>query len=342
MSPLSSVTRLPSAELGETMGFLQGVRRHFLNGTEQSTVAKGSSKEKAVQWVKNHVAPGGGVLTHHKHANASQEVTGYLIETLYDVGEIELALDLARWEASVQRPDGAFAAPDGGPYTFDTAQVIRGFLAVIDAMPELGKNLRAACDYVEQHITSDGKVTTPTYDAWGGASEDRFTLYTDLYVLPPLMDAGKKLSEPRYTNAALRALHYFKSKQDLVEFKPSFSTLSHIFGYMMEALVDLGEVELARKGLAQAAAIQKSNGAIPAYPGVEWVCSTGMAQLALAWYKLGETGLGDKAFTYLEGLQNPSGGFYGSYGRGARYFPDAEISWAVKFFLDAHLLKARR
>ena len=125
-------------------------------------------------------------------------------------------------------------------------------------------------------------------------------------------------------------------------FKPSFSTLSHIFGYMMEALVDLGEVELARKGLAQASAIQKSNGAIPAYPGVDWVCSTGMAQLALAWYKLGEVELGDKAFTYLEGLQNPSGGFYGSYGLGGKYLPDAEISWAVKFFLDCFVEKKKR
>lgn len=316
------------------MGSLPTDRKQFLN--------EGSSKEKAIQWVKNHLAPGGGVLTHHKHANASQEVTGYLIETLFDVGEIELAKDLARWEASVQRPDGAFAAPDGGPYTFDTAQVVRGFLAVIDVMPELEKNVRSACNYVEQHITGDGKVTTPSYDAWGDAGEERFTLYTDLYVLPPLIDAGKKLSETRYTEAALRALHYFKKQPDLVQFKPSFSTLSHIFGYMMEALVDLGEVELARKGLAQAAAIQKTNGAIPAYPGVDWVCSTGMAQLALAWYKLGEVELGNKTFTYLEGLQNPSGGFYGSYGSGGRYLPDAEISWAVKFFLDCFVEKKER
>ena len=324
------------------MGFLQGVRKNFPNDAAPSVAVEGSSKEKAIQWVKNHLAPGGGVLTHHKHPNASQEVTGYLIETLVDVGDIQLAKDLARWEASVQRPDGAFAAPDGGPYTFDTAQVIRGFLAVIDVMPELEKNVRSACDYVEQHITSDGRVTTPSYDAWGASAEDRFTLYTDLYVLPPLIDAGRKLSETRYTEAALRALDYFKGKPDLVQFKPSFSTLSHIFGYMMEALVDLGEVELARKGLAQASAIQKSNGAIPAYPGVDWVCSTGMAQLALAWYKLGEVELGDKAFTYLEGLQNPSGGFYGSYGLGGKYLPDAEISWAVKFFLDCFVEKKKR
>ena len=97
------------------MGFLQGVRKNFPNDAAPSVAVEGSSKEKAIQWVKNHLAPGGGVLTHHKHPNASQEVTGYLIETLVDVGDIQLAKDLARWEASIQRPDGAFAAPDGGP-----------------------------------------------------------------------------------------------------------------------------------------------------------------------------------------------------------------------------------
>jgi malonyl-CoA O-methyltransferase len=66
-----------------------------------------------------------------------------------------------------------------------------------------------------------------------------------------------------------------------------------------------------------------------------------MAQLAIAWYKLGEKEPADKAMTYLEKLQNPSGGFYGSYGKGSVYFPTKEISWAVKFFLDAYLWKIK-
>ena len=76
------------------------------------------------------------------------EVTGYLVPTLLAVGEADLAIDLALWEASVQRRDGSFAAPDGVPYTFDTAQVARGFLAVLDRVPALETNLR--------HDASDG------------------------------------------------------------------------------------------------------------------------------------------------------------------------------------------
>ena len=165
--------------------------------------------------------------------------------------------------------------------------------------------------------------------------------YGHLYVLPPLVEAGTRLREPRYVDAAMRALNYYKSKPDLVEFKSSIAMISHYFGYMMEALIDLGEVELAQEAITQAAAIQRSDGAIPAYPGVEWICAPGMAQLALAWYKIGDLDRADRAFSYLERIQNRSGGWYGSYGPGAKYFPDTELTWAVKFFLDCWVWKKK-
>ena len=114
-----------------------------------------------------------------------------------------------------------------------------------------------------------------------------------------------------------------------------------MFGYMMEALVDLGELDLAEKGLAQAEVVQQPDGGIPAYPGATWTCSTGTAQLAIAWLKMGRREPATKAVRYLERLQHPSGGFFGSYGKGAIYFTKEEISWAVKFFIDAELLAAR-
>ena len=297
--------------------------------------------EKAIQWVKNNRIPGAGIPPHHKMNIPGPEGTGYIIPTLYNWGEMELARDLARWAASVQRPEGSFAAPDGVPYTFDTAQVIRGFLAVLDDIPKLEENLRRACDYVESQIASNGEVLTPSYDTWKFSDGSMLSEYGNLYVLPPMLEAGKKLAEPKYVKAAQRGMDYFRQKADLLEFKPELSMISHYFGYMMEALVDLGETDLAKEGLKNAAAVQKKNGAIPAYPGVEWICSTGMAQLAIAWYKLGDKDPADKAIDYLEKLQNPSGGFYGSYGDGAKYFPQEEISWAVKFFLDAYLLRIK-
>jgi malonyl-CoA O-methyltransferase len=87
--------------------------------------------------------------------------------------------------------------------------------------------------------------------------------------------------------------------------------------------------------MAGPAAAQFPDGAIPAYPGVDWICSTGQAQYAVIWYKLGERDRAERAVRNLERRQRRSGGFYGSWGPGARYFPGEEISWAVKYFLDA-------
>ncbi len=309
----------------------------YLTKRSFTLVAEGATPvEKAIQWIKNHRVPKGGILPYHSYRKkiASQEVTGYLIPSLYYWGEKEFARELAMWEASVQRADGAFSAPDGVPYTFDTAQVIRGFLAVIDDMPELEINLRRACDFVDSQITPNGRICTPSYELWKLPDGSMLSEYGNLYVLPPMLAAGEKLGESKYVDAAKRGLNYFKQKSDLVEFKSELGTLSHYFGYMMEALIDLGEVDLAREGLKQAAAIQRDDGSIPAYPGVDWICSTGVAQLAIAWYKVGETERADRALSFLERIQNPSGGFYGSYGKEANYLPDKEISWAVKFFLD--------
>jgi malonyl-CoA O-methyltransferase len=297
--------------------------------------------ERAIGWVKKNRLAGGGIAVHHKSQIATQEVTGYLIPSLVNAGEEALGVELALWEASVQRPDGSLAAPDGVSYTFDTAQVIRGFLAVLDRVPRLEPNLRRACDYVADHIGANGKVNSPALEMWKLADGNVLTDYCNLYVLPPLIEAGRKLGEARYVEAARRGLDYFRQKPDLVDFKSESGTFSHMFGYMMEALVDLGELTLAEKGLEQAERIQRADGSIPAYPGATWMCSTGMAQLAIAWLKLDRREPAQRTLTYLERLQHRSGGFFGSYGKGAIYFTQEEISWGVKFFIDAKLLADR-
>ena len=302
---------------------------------------KGNPVQRTVGWFHANRIPGGGIRPFPGEPRATQEVTGYSIPTLYALGEKTMARELAIWEASVQRPDGSVCALNNVPYTFDTAQAVRGFLAVVDDLPELEENLRRACDYVDRMIAPNGKVLHESYDTWMLKNGGMLSEYGNLYVLPPMLQAGKKFGEQRYIDAARRAMEYFRAKPDLMEFKPDMSMISHYLGYMCEALVDLDEPELAAEGLRQAEAVQRDDGAIPAYPGVEWVCSTGMAQLAIAWYKIGDPGPADRAMTYLETLQNPSGGFYGSYGPGAMYFARMEIAWAAKFFLDAYQLRVQ-
>ncbi len=289
--------------------------------------------EKGIRWIKANAISEQGIAVNSKRKIPYLEVTGYTIPTLYQWGEKEFAKDLALWLLTQQNNDGSFSAPDGVPYTFDTGQVIRGFIVALDDLPEVEQSLRKACNWVLTQTQPDGRLSTPSTKMWGNIADDRI----HLYVLSSLIEAGEKLNEPKYIDAAYRVLEYYKNRKDLVE----FNALSHFYAYIIEALYDLGEIELVKVGMEQVAALQKKDGSVPAHKDVSWICSTGVAQFAVIGYKLGMREFADKAINYLEKIQNRTGGFYGSYGRRANYFSKEEISWAVKFFLDAHYWKIK-
>ncbi len=311
----------------------------MINKLFNKMIGRSSSLDKAIDWVKKNRIDNTGIVVHHETEDLTPEVTGYLIESLYNAGEKKLAFSLTKWEMSVQKPDGSFAAPGVEvSYTFDTAQVVRGFLAVVDDMPAVKPNIIKACDFMLTQINAHGEINTPSYELWTLEGGAQISKYCNMYCIKPLLDAGRKFGIDRYVQAAELCRKFYTSQPDIYEFKQNIGTLSHIFGYMMEALAELGEKELAQKGLDQALKIQKPDGAIPAFPGVHWVCSTGMAQLGLAWYKIGNHKEAARMLEYLEKIQNPTGGFYGSYGEGGQYFAGKEISWANKFFIDLYLL----
>jgi len=291
------------------------------------------SYERAMDWFKANMVPGQGIIVHTKQPVPYPEVTGYFIPTLYNWGEKELARTCTKWLMSIQLPDGAFPAPDGVPYTFDTAQIMRGLCAALGDVDGAETSLRRASDWMLTQMDTSGRLKTPSTELWTDIASD--LIHT--YALPPLAQAGKLLGVKEYTDAANFVLAHYKQREDLVP----FNRLSHFHAYAMEALSEMGELELASRGMADVEKCQRRDGSIPAYPEVDWVCSTGMAQYAIVWYTLGKEELADRAMRYLEKIQNTSGGFNGSYGKGAKYIAGAEISWAVKYFLDAHLLKMR-
>ena len=291
------------------------------------------SYEQAMDWFKQHMVAGQGIIVHTKQPIPYPEVTGYYIPTLYNWGENELARICTHWLISIQLPDGAFPAPDGVPYTFDTAQIMRGLCAALGDVDGAEAALRKACDWMLTQVDASGRLMTPSTEQWTDIASD--LIHT--YALPPLAQAGKLLGVKEYEEAARFVLDYYKKQDDLVP----FNRLSHFHAYAMEALCELGEFELAKHGMADVEKCQRRDGSIPAYPDVEWICSTGIAQYAIVWYTLGNKERADRALAYLETIQNPSGGFFGSYGKGAKYISGGEISWAVKYFLDAYLLKLR-
>lgn len=290
-----------------------------------------NNTDAALSWFKAHRIGHQGVIVHTRKPVPYAEVTGYYVPTLYEWGETEAARSCLRWLLSVQLPEGAFPAPDGVPYSFDTAQVMRGLNAGLERGEPLEGPLRRAADWMMGQVQESGRLGTPSTELWGDIANDLI----HVYAAQPLIRAGELLAEGRYAAAGRRMQRYYCAQPALVP----FNRLSHFHAYAMEALCELGEIELAKRGMAEVARLQRRDGSVPAYPDVGWTCSTGIAQYALVWYRLGDAQRAGRALGYLERIQNPSGGFFGSYGEGAAYISGGEISWAVKYFLDACRLR---
>jgi malonyl-CoA O-methyltransferase len=292
----------------------------------------------AMAWVENHSLQDGGITVSNLKLISYPEVSGYFIPTLLAWGERDRACTYARWLVSIQYRDGSWSDPEGrSPYTFDTGQILKGLIALIETLPELEHPIRRGCDWLLTQVLQSGRVVTPDTSLWNLPGNRTVPEAIHLYALPPLREAGEKFGKREYLDAVLRALDYYTSDSDLT----SFNTLSHFHAYVVEALIDLGRSDLAEKGMKEISDIQNRGGFVPAYPDVKWVCSTGLFQYSLIWYKLGDVQRGGRAFSAAARLQNRSGGVFGSYGWGASYFPRAEISWAVKYFLDALMWKIR-
>jgi len=229
----------------------------------------------------------------------------------------------------IQRADGSYPGPDGTPYIFDTGQVLRGLLAGLDLAPGALEAARRAADYLCGQMVEGGQ------GGFGERYAGSIPESVHLYVLPALCRAAEALGKPAYRSAATRCLEYYCRHKEALQIGP----LTHFLGYELEALIDLGRAELASPVLDALGQQQAADGAVPGLRGARWVCTPGLAQLAICWYKMGQWEPADRALAWLESHQQPSGGFLGSYGKGAGYFPDVEVSWAAKFYLDAHWLR---
>lgn len=306
---------------------------------------------RALEWIHNNTIDGNGITVTSKVKKIYPEVTGYYIPTLLQWGERELATSYAKYLCETQSDSGAWYDPDGKyPYVFDTAQILKGLIAIRVLLPEADAHIMKGCDWILTNMQPDGRLTTPNQDAWGN-DENFCSELVHIYCLSPLRDAGHIFKEKNYVDAANKILAWYKKEK--MEQIMNFNLLSHFYAYVMEGLYDMGEWELVRKCMNNLKRFQNRMGGIVALNNVSWTCSTGMFQLALVWYKLGEPEKGNKIFEYACSLQNASGGWYGSYptysvfnifNKGyskPSYFPDAEISWANKYFLDALTFKEK-
>ncbi len=299
----------------------------------------------AIKWIENNTIDNKGIAVSSKEKIIYPEVTGYYIPTLLKFGFTDKAFSYADYLCSIQKEDGSWYDPkDESPYVFDSAQILKGLLAVRHLKPEVDKNILKGCDWILSNMQENGRLITPDRNAWGN-DENFCSELVHIYCLSPIREAGERFGRQNYIDAAEKILAYYKREQ--LDKIMNFSLLSHFYAYVMEGLYDLNERELCRTAMMRLEKYRNNKQGIPGLNDVPWVCSTGLFQLALVWYKLGDLERGDSLFDYAVSLQNDSGGWYGSYPapvlwarflRGRKkpyYFPDAEISWAVKYFLDA-------
>lgn len=284
---------------------------------------------RSLKWISKYSNKGEGISINSRQRMSYPEVSGYYIPTLIKWGETERAVSYGNWLVSIQQKEGGWYAPGTKLfYAFDSGQILKGLFELSSFDKKFEDSLIRGCEWICGLINDDGSMNAPDYAGWAGQVPSAVILYA----LTPVMEAGKKYGREEFVSKTRKALKWFiDNDTTLIE----FHCLSHFHAYILEALIDFGELDLARKGLAIVESVQKENGKIPGYKNVSWVCSTGMFQYALCYYKLGELEKGNKAFDYVVKLQNKSGGWYGGYGIFAKYFPWSEISWAVKYFLDA-------
>lgn len=303
--------------------------------------------KQARKWIERNTIQGKGIVITSKQRTIYQEVTGYYIPTLLQWGVRDKAISYAKYLCEIQEESGAWLnGSQNLESVFNTGQVLRGLLAVADIYPEACHQLIKGCDWLISNVNEEGRLVSTEGTTWTiGTNSEAI----HLYCLPPLLEAGKKYGKQNYIETVNKVADYYlrEYSHDI----SNFMYLSHFYAYIMEALLDIGRKDVVEDAMKKIAKIQRIDGAIPAYRNCYWVCSTGLFQLAIVWFKLGDGKRGNKAFDYAVKLQNKSGGWYGGYparvylskekkipyclNEKVTYFENEEISWAVKYFFDA-------
>ena len=289
-----------------------------------------TSQKKALSWLKTNTINHQGIITTSEQRVCYNEVTGYLIPTLIDYGEISLASQYANYLKTVQNPNGSFNGVDGKEYVFDTGQVLRGLIKMAQKNDQYINAATRASEYISTRIQGNGRIQSD----WEGIINEN----VHVYILPALLEAGQFLDNQLFYEKAMLSLDYYKKNfsEEILH-----DELTHFSAYIIDGFLDMGEIELIKPQIEYYLSMQKKDGSLPGKDSVYWVCSTGLAQLAVIGYKLNYEKESDLFLEHLIQIQNPSGGFFGSYGKDSNYFPYEEISWSVKYFLDAILEKQR-
>ncbi len=281
--------------------------------------------EKALQWIKRNTYEGKGIAFSTKRSQCSKVSTAALIPSLVAVGEDALARQYAAWLCKEQQADGSF---EFGGEVFNpfisTCQVILGWMGIVASAHGVLPHLKKSARWLARKIGSETSLEAEKLI--GLVCLTKLAAYSnDFEFLKPEIDKH------------LQGLQADKFLEAWQEQSPAYDVQI----LALNALFDLGFQTTARIGMLKFAGQQTGLGAIPAQPGVQWVSISTLALAAEFWRQLSCTDRVNKALNFLGLFQNPGGGFFGSYGVDANFFPDCECSWSaasvLKVLTNGHI-----
>lgn len=182
---------------------IQDIQVEFIKKRIQNRINNIKVYEKAIMWITNNSIDNQAIICNTDNRNGYPEVTGYYIPTLLKWGYCELAISYTEWLCSIQKEDGSwFDANDRMPYVFDTAQVLKGLIAIRYKYPQVDIHIKKGCDWILSNMQESGKLITPSKEAWGNGRSCSELVH--IYCLSPLVQAANILDMPQYKEAAYK------------------------------------------------------------------------------------------------------------------------------------------
>lgn len=361
-------------------------RNRYYKGLHPEEKQRKLAIAHAVNWLlraqsANH---DGGMGSYHlvnKWTASYPETTGYIIPTLLqyaseknDSNIAESAIRAADWLVEIQRPPGGW---QGGrvnenrpPIVFNTAQVIRGMIAVY-RITKSPKHIDSAIKAGNWLCSVQDKEGTWTRHAL----MKRARVY-DSYVDLPLLLLHKETGIEKYKNHAILNLNWIVEEKQLENgwfedcdntIKRNNKPILHTIAYTIDGLLESGiylndrkYIEAAKKAADVLKEKFDRDGFLHGrydrdWKGSEQMILTGCAQMSIVWQKIAHYA-GNKTYaesarrmnSLLANLQKRNirkeshdimGAMNGSFPLWGRYEPFAYPNWATKYFADAMMLE---
>ncbi|HSG68318.1 MAG TPA: prenyltransferase/squalene oxidase repeat-containing protein [Bacteroidales bacterium] len=361
-------------------------RNPYFKDKDISPSGKKYALARAIAWLLHaqSSSPDDGMGSFHlvnKWSASYPETTGYIIPSLLQFAERnndsnirKRAVKAADWLLQIQKPSGGWQGgrvnEDRAEVVFNTAQIIRGLLAVY----KLSKDIRyldaarKAGDWLCEIQNADG-----TWTRFALMGKER--VY-DSYVDYPLLMLHRITTMEKFRVAAVKNLEWIvNNKQnangwfedcDNTE-KNNDRPILHTIAYTIDGLLDSGiylkekrYIDAALKASAKLREMFDRDGYLHGrydrdWKGSEHMILTGCAQMSIVWSKIAHySGNNNYAVTaarmncLLVNIQNrgfrkegpnTAGALNGSYPLWGRYEPFAFPNWATKYLADALMLE---